>query len=67
MLGAFSAAACLDKRRPLIHRGDIWDADIPGAGIHPVIGREYRATSKAADSTVAGSQPVATVCATIAG
>jgi mRNA interferase MazF len=25
------------QRRPLIHRGDIWDADIPGVGVHPVI------------------------------
>jgi len=24
-------------RRSLIHRGDIWDADIPGVGVHPVI------------------------------
>lgn len=23
--------------RPLIHRGDIWDADIPGVGVHPVV------------------------------
>jgi mRNA interferase MazF len=25
------------QRRPLIQRGDIWDADIPGVGIHPVV------------------------------
>jgi len=25
------------QRRPLIHRGDIWDADIPGVGVHPVV------------------------------
>ncbi len=24
-------------QRPLIHRGNIWDADIPGVGVHPVI------------------------------
>ena len=25
------------KRRSLIQRGDVWDADIPGVGIHPVV------------------------------
>ncbi|HEY5876710.1 MAG TPA: type II toxin-antitoxin system PemK/MazF family toxin [Ilumatobacteraceae bacterium] len=25
------------QRRALIQRGDIWDADIPGVGIHPVV------------------------------
>jgi mRNA interferase MazF len=25
------------QRRPLIQRGDIWDADIPGVGVHPVV------------------------------
>ena len=25
------------RRRALIQRGDIWDADIPGVGIHPVV------------------------------
>jgi mRNA interferase MazF len=25
------------QRRALIRRGDIWDADIPGVGIHPVV------------------------------
>jgi len=25
------------QRRPLIHRGDIWDADIPDVGVHPVV------------------------------
>ena len=25
------------QRRALIHRGDVWDADIPGVGLHPVV------------------------------
>ena len=25
------------QRRTLIQRGDIWDADIPGVGVHPVV------------------------------
>jgi mRNA interferase MazF len=25
------------KRRALIQRGDVWDADIPGVGVHPVV------------------------------
>jgi len=25
------------QRRALIQRGDVWDADIPGVGIHPVV------------------------------
>ncbi len=25
------------KQRTLIQRGDIWDADIPGVGVHPVV------------------------------
>jgi mRNA interferase MazF len=25
------------QRRALIQRGDIWDADIPGVGIHPLV------------------------------
>ena len=25
------------KRRALIHRGDVWDAAIPGIGVHPVV------------------------------
>lgn len=25
------------QRRALIQRGDIWDADVPGAGVHPVV------------------------------
>jgi mRNA interferase MazF len=25
------------KRRALIQRGDVWDADIPGIGVHPVV------------------------------
>ena len=25
------------QRRALIQRGDVWDADISGAGIHPVV------------------------------
>ena len=25
------------QRQALIQRGDIWDADIPGVGIHPVV------------------------------
>lgn len=24
-------------RRALIHRGDVWDAEIPGVGTHPVV------------------------------
>lgn len=24
-------------RRALIQRGDVWDADIPGVGVHPVV------------------------------
>lgn len=27
----------MPRRRPLIGRGDIWDADIPGVGVHPVV------------------------------
>ena len=28
----------MSRQRPaLIQRGDIWDADIPGVGIHPVV------------------------------
>ena len=28
----------MPRRRPdLIARGDIWDADIPGVGVHPVV------------------------------
>ena len=36
-LAQFSLAACLAEEPQLIHRGDIWDAEIPGVGIHPVI------------------------------
>jgi mRNA interferase MazF len=25
------------RRAALIQRGDVWDADIPGAGVHPVV------------------------------
>jgi mRNA interferase MazF len=25
------------QRRALIQRGDVWDADIPGVGVHPVV------------------------------
>ena len=25
------------ERRALIQRGDVWDADIPGVGVHPVV------------------------------
>jgi len=25
------------RRRALIQRGDVWDADIPGVGVHPVV------------------------------
>lgn len=24
-------------RRALIRRGDVWDADVPGVGVHPVV------------------------------
>jgi len=27
----------MPQRRELIHRGDIWDADIVGVGVHPVV------------------------------
>ena len=27
----------MPQSRQLIHRGDIWDADIPGVGVHPVV------------------------------
>ena len=27
----------MPRRRALIARGDVWDADIPGIGIHPVV------------------------------
>lgn len=27
----------MPRRRPLIRRGDIWDADIPEVGVHPVV------------------------------
>jgi len=25
------------RQRTLIHRGDVWDADIPGVGVHPIV------------------------------
>ena len=25
------------QRRTLIQRGDVWDAAVPGAGVHPVV------------------------------
>ena len=27
----------MPRRRPLIQRGDVWDAVIPGVGTHPVV------------------------------
>ncbi len=27
----------MPRRRPLIQRGDVWDATIPGVGAHPVV------------------------------
>lgn len=25
------------RQRALIHRGEVWDADVPGVGVHPVV------------------------------